>query len=164
MCDNKNLNIENNFILEIDILEKNDSVSQSIDRYFSTYHVDDWICDKCNKHSKNNVIQQKLWMLPKTLIICVKRFAHMNGKMKKLNYEMDIPHTLNLDDHGLQTNVSHIYTLKGVINHLGSSYYGHYNADVVVDGELIKIDDDVIQKRSSLNEKNCYILFYDQSV
>jgi ubiquitin C-terminal hydrolase len=164
LCDNTNLNIENNFILELDIVnDEKDTVEMSVSRYFDTLVVDDWTCDKCKMNSKENSIIQRLWMLPKTLIICIKRFKYINGKMRKLKYPISIPDTLDLTNYVLQKNVPKKYSLSGVINHLGNSYYGHYNADVIVNGEMIKIDDDVILKSKSLNEENAYILFYDQS-
>jgi ubiquitin C-terminal hydrolase len=163
LCNNRNLNIENNFILEIDIVDNEDSVIKSIDRYFTTHVVADWTCDKCNLNSRENTIVHKMWMMPKTFIICVKRFKYLNGKMTKLNYSIDIPETLDFTKYGLQKRISHDYKLSGIINHLGNSYYGHYNADIIANGEMIKIDDDVIIKGKSLNEKNAYILFYEQS-
>ncbi|QOI90298.1 hypothetical protein QKU58_gp033 [Pyramimonas orientalis virus] len=163
LCDNTNLNIENNFILEVDIEKDNDSLVNSIDRYFAKHYVTDWTCDKCHKNSNKNEIIQKLWMMPKLLIVCVKRFKYMNGEMSKLKYSMDIPERLNMEHHCLQKDISYEYTLSGVINHLGDTYYGHYNADLMVNGDIIKIDDDSIIKYKSLNDQNCYILFYEYS-
>jgi ubiquitin C-terminal hydrolase len=165
VCDKKNLNFENQAILELDIVEGGDSVDASIRRYFGNQFVDDWRCDICRVKSDKNVMIQRLWYLPRILVLCVKRFKFMNNKMIKLKHPMDIPTTLNLKDVCLQQKIPYEYRLSSVINHLGSSYYGHYNSDLVSpDGSIIKIDDDIIIKRKNkLDEENCYVLFYEQS-
>jgi ubiquitin C-terminal hydrolase len=60
---------------------------------------------------------------------------------------------------------SYKYKLKCVINHIGSSYYGHYNTDIVIDeNRSIKIDD--LNLKLNTNKikdvNNCYVLFYEK--
>lgn len=165
VCDKKNLNFEKQAILELDITEKGDFIDASIRRYFENQYVKDWRCDVCKVKSDKNMVIQRLWYLPKILVLCVKRFKFMDNKMVKLKHPMGIPTTLDLRDVCLQQKIHYEYQLSSVINHLGSSYYGHYNNDLVYpDGSIIKIDDDIIVRRNNkLNEQNCYLLFYEQS-
>lgn len=165
VCNKKNINFENQSILELDIVDDNDSVHKSILRYFQNQFVEDWTCDVCKVKSNKNMMIQRLWFLPKTFIICVKRFKFINNKMTKLKHTFNIPLAINLKNVCLQQNIPYEYKLSSVINHLGSSYYGHYNSDLVYPNQsIIKIDDDAILKSNvKLNEQNCYIIFYEQS-
>jgi ubiquitin C-terminal hydrolase len=164
VCNKKNLNFENQSVLEVDIKD-NESLSTSINRFFKPYYLEDWTCDKCNIKSKKNMIIQQLWFLPKVLIFCIKRFKFEKNKMNKLKHSLDIPFTIDMKPYCLQQNITYNYRLSSVINHLGTSYYGHYNCDLLNNDEksFIKIDDDVVIKNNiSLNSQNCYILFYEQ--
>jgi ubiquitin C-terminal hydrolase len=165
VCKKKNLNFENQSILELDIIDDNDSVHKSIVRYFHDQILDDWTCDVCKAKSDKNILIQRLWFLPQTFIICIKRFKFLNNKMSKLKHPIDIPPTLNFKSTCLQKNIHYAYKLSSVINHIGTSYYGHYNSDLIrSDQSIIKIDDEsIIKSNVTLNEQNCYILFYEQS-
>lgn len=164
VCNHKNLNFENNSILEVDIEGNDDDLISSIQRYFTSHYVQDWTCDKCNEKSEKNRVIQQLWHLPKVLIVCVKRFKFMNNKMMKLRNTFKIPNEIDLQNHCLQQKINYKYKLSSVINHLGSSYYGHYNCDLITQKDtIIKIDDEFIINKTNnkLNEENGYILFYE---
>ena len=165
VCNHKNLNFENNSILEVDIIDgNNDDLTSSIQRNFTSYYIEDWTCDKCNEKSEKNRVIQQLWYLPKVLIVCVKRFKFHNNTMMKLKNTFKIPNEINLQKHCLKQNCNYEYKLSSVINHLGSSYYGHYNCDLITPkNAIIKIDDEIIINKTNnkLNEENCYILFYE---
>jgi len=164
-CDNRNLNFENNSIIEIDIQEANDSVTNSLKRYFDTITVNDWTCDKCQMNSEKNLTFQQLWYIPEILVISIKRFKYVNGKMVKLKYPMSICDIIDIENYCLKMETSYKYKLKCVINHIGSSYYGHYNTDIVIDeNRSIKIDD--LNLKLNTNKikdvNNCYVLFYEK--
>lgn len=165
MCNHKNINFENNSILEIDVETEPDDLNTSIHRYFKSHFVEDWTCDKCNLKSNTNRVIQQLWYLPKVLIVCVKRFKYMDNRMAKLRNTMRIPKEIDMEDHCLRKYDNYTYKLSSVINHLGTSYYGHYNCDLVQnDSSIIKIDDEsILHGTNNLNEQNCYLLFYESS-
>ena len=166
VCNHKNLNFENNSILEVDIEGNDDDLVSSIQRYFTSHYIEDWTCDKCNEKSDKNRVIQQLWFLPKVLIVCVKRFKFTNNKMMKLRNTFKIPDEIDMKTHCLQQNCNYKYKLSSVINHLGSSYYGHYNCDLITQNHnIIKIDDEFIVNKTNnkLNEENGYILFYEST-
>lgn len=166
MCNHKNLNFENNSILEVDIEGDDDDLTSSIQRYFTSHFVQDWTCDKCNEKTDKNRVIQQLWYLPKVLIICVKRFKFTNNKMIKLRNTFKIPNEIDMQNYCLQQKINYKYNISSVINHLGSSYYGHYNCDLITKKDtIIKIDDEFIVNKTNnkLNEENGYILFYETS-
>ena len=94
-----------------------------------------------------------LHILPKTLIIVLKRYTETGCKIIS---EVEIQDSLKIKESS--TGIIKDYTLKSTINHTGNLYNGHYTNYInlirwmYVDDQLIKV--------SPFDGKDAYILFY----
>lgn len=165
-CKHFVINIENHSILDIDMISTSntDRVQDSIDRYFNNLTLDKWTCDKCSRTTTNPSVIVKTWNLPNMLILCIKRFKFNNGKLQKITDPIHIPYTIDLERHSLKLTKTYKYNLSGVVNHLGTSYYGHYTCNLVHSSDFSNtyVNDDKVDASTSLQNKNCYILFYSK--
>lgn len=159
-CTHVNLNLENECIIQLDIQDSYDSLSNALYRFFDNHTLDDWKCDKCSS-SVNNVRIQRIWRLPKILIICIKRFKYMENEMSKISSDFELPFVLDMEKYTLKLYDNYCYKLSSVINHYGQPYYGHYNVDILKNDEIIKIDDKTISNIKNIDTKNNYICFYE---
>ena len=130
-------------------LNLNVSVIDSFVNYLKKEINDDpnnlYFCDICksNQISKKKII---LNILPKTLIIVLKRYSSRN--------EIIINEILNIQEN----DTVKVYYLKSVINHFGNLQNGHYNTTLINETSNVIIDDNKMFKFS--NFKDAYILFY----
>lgn len=155
-CLNKNVNIEMSNII---CIEPNIDIDTALDNYFQSHFQDDWICDKCNIISKTNRVSTYLSKLPKVIIICIKRFDihHKNDN--------NIPMTIDFEKYSIKSSNTK-YELFSTIEHIGSLNYGHYYTRLFIDDEIYIIDDEIIKKikKNTVNDKNTYVLFYQQII
>jgi ubiquitin C-terminal hydrolase len=111
-----------------------------------------YFCEKCNKKRiASKKINITSW--PTHLIIWLKRFDNINGKLKKIDYLIDIP-----------TEWRHNYMICGAVFHSGNLNGGHYiyllqknNIWYMCDDSFISIIKDD-QINSYLNK--AYLLYY----
>lgn len=123
-------------------------------------------CSYCKKKTKVTKTLH-LHKLPPVLSIQLKRFEHSNGISSKLDYHIDIPIILNIDNYvtnnTINKNKSIHYELFGIICHLGNVNTGHYLAYVKIsNGFWFKFDDANITRVSETDVKkvNGYMLLY----
>ena len=129
-------------------LNVNVSITESFKVYLSSEIQNDpnnlYFCDVCNSQqiSKKKI---SLNILPKNLIIVLKRYNHDNFK--------DIETILKIKEN----ETIKTYNLKSIINHIGSMNYGHYTTSI----NGIIIDDNTVSRNNrSFTENGAYILFY----
>jgi len=124
---------------------------------------DKWKCDKCHK-SYPSVQTSKIWRLPKTLVITIKRFDH---NLKKNDSLIDIPRHLDMTPYTLSEETPTHYDLKAVAFHIGSFYGGHYFALTLKPDKVYHIDDDFVRTvvdDEDMNNylKTGYVFFYER--
>jgi len=160
-CNHFTINIEN--VSSIDINLSSSNLDECVNTYFNNVNVENWKCDLCQKVNKKPLVLQKCWHLPNTLVLCIKRFKFIKNKPMKINTHIDVPYTIDLESHSLKIYSDYRYRLSGIVNHSGTSYYGHYTCDLIKSQNLlIHIDDDDVKgiTNKSIQNKNCYILFF----
>lgn len=144
--------------INLNVPEKNKSVCDLFIRYLgNNLHADPsnlYFCDICkspqisqHKHSIN--------ILPKTLIIVLKRYSSSGTKIKS---EIILDKVLHIRD----TDKVKVYTLTSVVNHQGNLFDGHYTSNVLINDEWFLFDDESVSKVANFNysNPNAYILFY----
>ncbi|KAK8888309.1 hypothetical protein M9Y10_039375 [Tritrichomonas musculus] len=116
--------------------------------------------------------------LPDHLILQLKRFEYdyTNGQRRKINSKVSISQSIDVEsicklkeDNG---NISTKYNLAGVIQHMGSTYGGHYFSYVMDrdtkmwykcnDTEVTSVTIDDVIANANGGDCNAYILFYDR--
>ncbi|MCQ2818253.1 MAG: hypothetical protein MJ252_13380 [archaeon] len=118
----------------------------------------DWLCSTCNSFQKC-VKRIQINYFPKILIIQLKRFKN-EGNVKIENF-VDIP----INDFILNNDIflEH-FELVGIINHFGSTDFGHYIAICknYYDKKWYKYDDAYVYEidEKKIITKHAYILFY----
>jgi len=118
-------------------------------------------CDFCKAKCEGSC-SQKIWKLPKLLIIHLKRFDSSNIKV---HTPVDVPETIDFNDFVLYDTDTK-FQLKAISCHSGSTNYGHYfslckNAR----GAWYLYDDESEPKQlnsyKDVNSVAYYILFYE---
>ena len=133
----------------------------------------------CHKHLL-------LKSLPKTLVICLKRFEFDYETMLKfkLNKYFEFPFQLNMKDYMIENHKEKCteYDLTGIVVHNGVSDFGHYydlikgpdnkwykfndenvtefNEEYIPNEAFGNKDSDDDDSEKELRKKNAYILFY----
>ena len=127
-------------------------------------------CDIC-KHEKS-MRKTQIWRPGTTLFIHLKRFNSLpNGRTSKNNSLIDIPHQLDMSefcDNSLltETSINYKYKLKGISNHMGNLYGGHYTSDcvsIIDNTSWYHFDDSSVSKyqNNNIDTSNAYILMYE---
>jgi hypothetical protein len=141
-------------------------------RHFTTKETlsdeDLWLCPKC-KELKKATKKIDLWLLPKILIVQLKRFNYTRYYRDKIDLFVDCP-LVDLDLSHFVLNPAEKskakYDLIAVSNHMGGLGGGHYTAHAKNsnDGRWHSFDDSYV---SDINEdnvisKSAYVLIYQQ--
>ena len=146
--------------INLNVPEKSKSVCDLFIRYLgNNLHADPsnlYFCDKACKSPQISQHKHSINILPKTLIIVLKRYSSSGTKIKS---EVILDKVLHIRD----TDTVKIYTLTSVINHQGNLFDGHYTSNVLINDEWYLFDDEQISKVSKFNYANpdAYILFYE---
>ena len=130
---NKLLNIipEPYCLISLPVTKECNNIYDCLDLYCENEVMKDenaWFNDKTNSYENVNK-DIKFWNLPDILIIDLKRF---NNNLQKINKLIEVPlENINFEKYviGYNSN-SYIYDLFGVCNHMGSTFGGHYTANV----------------------------------
>lgn len=126
-CSERSTAIEGDMFLSLGI-NNCSSLSKAIENYFKDEHLEGYVCknDGCNAQTSNR--GTKLHTLPRSLIIQLKRFSHVNNIAAKINRHMTYGESLSLTAF-CDGEQSALYELKAVVVHEGSSIdEGHYVA------------------------------------
>jgi len=127
-------------------------------------------CEKCNNH-ENNVIQKKIMVTPKTLVIKIKRYYSNGRNLVKNNSLIKYPSILDMMPY-IICDSSQKYELYGIINHTGVLDYGHYYSyvrkynrkDKKFSSQWYCCNDSNVSEitnEQAFNSQNAYILFYN---
>jgi ubiquitin carboxyl-terminal hydrolase 36/42 len=124
----------------------NDIITAFTDYLKTELHDDPknlYFCEtcKCNTVSKKKIV---LEILPKHLILVIKRYDHSYTNIENINKSLLIREQENIKE----------YILVSVINHYGNLYNGHYTTTLV--DKNVSIDD---SSKTNI-PLNPYILFY----
>ena len=137
-------------------------------------------CPSCKRESEAT-ISTRVKMLPRVLIVHMKRFTNYATKMKNA---LEFPEELSLDKewlavnekgqsksisaHDLERERSHVYRLYAFIVHEGySTQSGHYYSFVKHEEKWYRYDDDQVRCVGDLSSvhkqtKQAYLLFYQK--
>jgi len=141
---NLNVPLENSSIINLFVKYLEKELHEQENLYF---------CETCNSL---NPYEKKinLYKLPKVLIIVLKRYTS-NGT--KILADIEIDETLVIKE-SISGTIKK-YHLKGIINHFGNLYNGHYT-NFIHNCAWLNIDDERV-KMDNYDSKNAYILFYE---
>lgn len=135
-------------------------------KLLETDSVEHWKCDACQESTNEKVL--RFWKLPNIWVVILKRF---NGT-KKLHTPITIPYEFSFP-FGFEMSSplsGGKYQLKGIGNHYGSLYGGHYNAICKNDSEehpWCLYDDLSISSIKDIlpilnKNRDAYALFYER--
>jgi ubiquitin carboxyl-terminal hydrolase 4/11/15 len=141
-------------------------------KYFTTKETlsddDLWNCPKC-KELQRCTKKFDLWLLPKVLIVQLKRFNYTRYFRDKIDLLIDCPlRNLDLEQFVLNPSekVKAKYDLIAVSNHMGGLGGGHYTAHAKNshDQKWHTFDDSYVSDVSedSVISKAAYVLIYQQ--
>ncbi|CAF1045772.1 unnamed protein product [Adineta ricciae] len=141
-------------------------------RYFTkkeTLSDDDrWFCPKCKQLEKATK-KFDIWLLPKILIVQLKRFSYTRYHRDKIEDLVDCPlHDLDLSQFVLnpEQKKNTKYDLIGVSNHMGSLGGGHYTAYAKnsKDERWHSFDDSYVSdiSENDVISRSAYVLIYRQ--
>ncbi|CAF4349932.1 unnamed protein product, partial [Rotaria magnacalcarata] len=141
-------------------------------KYFTTKETlsdnDQWYCPKC-KQLKNASKKIDLWLLPKVLIVQLKRFNYTRHYRDKIDLFIDCPiYDLDLSQYVLNPaeKLNAKYDLIAVSNHMGGLGGGHYTAHAknIHDQKWHTFDDSCVTDIDETNviSKSAYVLIYQQ--
>jgi len=141
-------------------------------KYFTTKETlsdnDQWYCPKC-KQLKNASKKIDLWLLPKVLIVQLKRFNYTRHYRDKIDLFIDCPiYDLDLSQFVLNPfeKANAKYDLIAVSNHMGGLGGGHYTAHAknAHDQKWHTFDDSCVTDidESNVISKSAYVLIYQQ--
>ena len=132
--------------------------------------LDGYKCDKCSLTS-TTYMMRTLSIIPKYLIITLKRFSSMAAMRSSIN----VPYKLNLDKYIYEIHHNILkeldqdkyntinYDLIGGVFHIGSMNGGHYISVIKRRGKWIRCDDENIMGMERPPDfKRAYILFYER--
>ncbi|KAG5653604.1 hypothetical protein H0H81_011976 [Sphagnurus paluster] len=158
------------------------TLKRCLDEFFAPEDLNNensWDCPECKKKQMATKTLT-LARLPPVLVIHLKRFANIGGKITTF---VEFPHELVIDRAytppdlhplnrpGLSTSPEdprtpippYKYKLYGVTNHFGDLGHGHYTAFIASRGTWWRCDDDSIKTVSnsaSVVTEAAYVLFY----
>ena len=106
---------------------------------------------------------ERLWRLPKYLLIDFKRF----NNNKKLTHFVDFPiNNLDLEKYtDSYDKLNCKYNLKGVIYHIGNLNFGHYYCITKINNIWFEFNDEDFSIVKSINKivnNNAYVLLYER--
>lgn len=141
-------------------------------KYFTTKETlsdnDQWYCPKC-KQLKNASKKIDLWLLPKVLIVQLKRFNYTRHYRDKIDLFIECPiYDLDLSQFVLNPaeKANAKYDLIAVSNHMGGLGGGHYTAHAknIHDNKWHTFDDSCVTDidENSVISKSAYVLIYQQ--
>jgi ubiquitin C-terminal hydrolase len=113
-------------------------------------------CKKKSVHLKKT----NLCYLPKILILSLQR---MRKSRNKINTKVSFSETLNLNNFidSEICNNNYQYQLYAIANHKGTIDFGHYYANIKIDGNWYEFNDSMVTNcRIENPSSNAYILFY----
>lgn len=134
--------------------------------------IDDYKCDKCNR---TNCVGETpmISLLPKILIITLKRFIGLNKNCAYVDFpfdDLDLYQYMGQEEvelaHAIHGRNDHKYKLIGTVNHYGSLTGGHYNAFCRKEGEWFFFDDATVihvTDEKKINKEHAYLLFYERT-
>lgn len=143
--------------INLNVPKETKSVCQLLVKYLGNLlHADPsnlYFCDTC-KGPQISQHKQSIIILPKILIIVLKRYTSSGIKIKS---EVILDRQLHIKEDTVK-----VYNLVSVINHQGNLFDGHYTSNVLINDEWYLFDDESISKVKVFNYSNpdAYILFY----
>lgn len=166
-CNYNSINVESSNMLKLDLINKNTTLFNLIEKYLSEEEFDDdnlITCKSCCKKTRM-INYNKFESLPKILIINFKRFDMSMFGRKKTDF-IDYPLELDLSKY-VNDDKTYKYYLVGVNLHLGFSInHGHYISIVklIQMNKWVLFDDSntvrEIDNHKMLVNNNSTILFY----
>lgn len=145
-------------------VELNSNLVKAIDIAFSKEKVE-LRCEKCSP--EKNVPKTKhhlITIFPSHLIIQIKRFHYLRGRLLKSNANMDIPEMIDLTPYYSYKNKYGMYYLYGGIIHSGSASFGHYVSFCKSNDFWYLYDDDNVRQINVQElhrlKGQAYVLFY----
>ncbi|GBM78107.1 hypothetical protein AVEN_142041-1, partial [Araneus ventricosus] len=97
-CNNKSYNLEKFNIMRVPVLKKC-GLMDCIIKTLEEDHIDGYFCNECQQ-TTNIRRQGEISKLPPVLVIQFLRFHYSYEGTKKINEEINIPHTLRLEVQG----------------------------------------------------------------
>ena len=150
-CQHVSLSCEDTFGFMLDVKP---TIEVGFQAFFSGSTID-WKCPSCLQLCKAAQSFAVL-DLPRVVLIQLKRFERKNNKLLKLDTFVRVP--LSNFSIGNQT-----FSLKSVINHIGSPNSGHYSANTKINNQWYTLNDHVVTPidNNEVINKDAYLLFYE---
>lgn len=154
-CNNISSTIEDFSTLNLHLHADHENLTDSFMDYLKQEEIHEYHCDKCNC-SQTAVKKTFLWILPKRLIVVLKKYSNIKQRLLYDN---------NIKIKETETGKVYEYKLYAVLYHYGNMDHGHYNCNVSINDKWYFINDETIYLNTDMenNNSNSYILFYRQN-
>lgn len=111
--------------------------------------IEGYACDKCSPTRTTAVRHTKIWKLPRTLFVVLKRFTPFGQKIQtpfSMNHEEPVSFTEHFNPYSPEPSRSKQYSLFATIDHHGVLGGGHYTSQVLnlLDQKWYGYDDDSV--------------------
>ena len=130
--------------------------------------IDEYECEACGPPRKPAKKSMSIWKLPLVAVLSVKRFNNNGGKI--MTPAMTVPAIVDFTPYfsadSPERLVANNYTLRGIVDHHGSSMGGHYTAQCrnPETGDWYRYDDESVYPLSGGAEfgDSTYMMFLER--
>lgn len=111
--------------------------------------IEGYACDHCSPERTTATRKTRIWKLPRTLFVVLKRFS-MTGQKLQGAFDLNSDTPVSFESHFSQSSPepsrTKTYSLFGTIDHFGVSGGGHYTAQALspIDHTWYSYDDDSV--------------------
>mmetsp|Transcript_28615 Transcript_28615/g.29766 ORF Transcript_28615/g.29766 Transcript_28615/m.29766 type:complete len:462 (+) Transcript_28615:48-1433(+) len=149
-------------------LNKKHNLKEMLDKHFCeellNFFMNCLFCKENTKQTRKTVITRP----PKVLIVSLQKM--IPGFNIKNNLTVSFPKEIDIknycEDFLIKENTNSLkYKLKSVINHFGNVHYGHYTANIYIDGCWFEFNDIKVTRINNFDfsSSNAYTFFYTLS-
>jgi ubiquitin carboxyl-terminal hydrolase 36/42 len=129
-------------------------------------NIEEYVCEACGPPRRLAKKSVSIWKLPLVLVLSVKRFMNNGQKIRTPVLPVSrIDFTPYFSEDSPERETTIYYTLRGLVDHHGSSGGGHYTAQCVnSDGQWHRYDDENVSPmgKSEFGEST-YMMFLERN-
>ncbi len=144
-------------------------ILQLLTQEFEGEVIEDYSCDKCSPTRTKARRSMRIWRLPQTLILCLKRFSY-DGRKIHTRVTAPVSQPLSLvtlfSEESPEKGGITDYTLRAIVDHHGGAGGGHYTAqckDKLSSEWYIYDDEHSHAVQAPFIGESTYILFYERA-
>jgi len=128
--------------------------------------IEGYSCDKCSPVRTTAHRESSIWRLPRTLILCLKRFTYDGRKIHtRVTAPLDLDLKTHFSEESPEKSATTEYGIRSIVDHQGGAGGGHYTAqckDKHTSQWLVYDDESVHPIAAPMFGESTYVLFYER--